>query len=206
MIMRRSRRRKIRSATISLVLSGVAGLPLAAAAGDWTILPRIAGQETFTDNLFFTPTNRRADFITSISPGISISGESTRLRATVDYSPTLALFALTPNENFLGHNLYANATATIVPDLFFLDGRGYMSMQPNSPALTLGLGAAPAPAPGAVVSPTSLTPGVPNSLLSQVSSFSASPYLAHRFGGFGSAELRYTVSDTNFSGTPSNNL
>src|SRR5436190_7248251 len=137
--MRRSRRRKIRSVTISLLLSGVAGLPLAAAAGDWTILPRIAGQETVTDNLFFTPTNRRADFITGISPGISISGESTRLRATLDYSPTVQLFALTPNQDFLGHNLYANSTATLVPDLFFLDARGYMALQPTNPALTVGV-------------------------------------------------------------------
>src|SRR5215471_14868505 len=109
-----------RSIAIAFLMSGLASLPLSAGAGDWTITPRIAGQETFTDNLFFTPTNRRADFITGIAPGISISGESSRLRATVDYSPTLQLFALTPGQDFLGNNLYANATATIVPDLFFL--------------------------------------------------------------------------------------
>src|SRR5215472_6685800 len=137
------RRRRIRSTAITLLMSGVAGLPLSAGAGDWTITPRIAGQETFTDNLFFTPTTRRADFITGVAPGISISGESTRLRATVDYSPTLQLFALTPSQNFLGHNLYANSTATIVPDLFFLDGQGYMALQPSNPALTVGL---PSPA------------------------------------------------------------
>src|SRR5438270_10445733 len=84
------------------------GLSTLAMAGDWTITPRVSGQETFTDNVFDTPTNRRSDFITSLSPGISVSGESARLQAKLDYSPTAYLYALTPSQNVIGHNLYAN--------------------------------------------------------------------------------------------------
>jgi uncharacterized protein (PEP-CTERM system associated) len=42
--------------------------------------------------------------------------------------------------------------------------------------------------------------GIPQSQLAQVTSFSASPYLARRFDGIGSAELRYSFSQTSFSG------
>src|SRR6266480_4741946 len=107
--------RRARSLTTFLTAIYLINYPSLGAAGDWTIIPRIGGQEVFTDNVLLTPTNRRADFITVVSPGISISGESSRLQATLDYSPSLAIFALTPGQDFIGHNLYGNATATIVP-------------------------------------------------------------------------------------------
>src|SRR5438874_5146910 len=184
--------------------------PYLAIAGDWTITPWIAAQETFTDNVFFTSSNRRSDLITGLSPGVSITGESARLHANLSYSPTLALFAFTPNQNFLGHNLYANGEATIVPDWFFFDARGYMALQPNIPGVS-GAFNPSITAPASVTPqalPSAVAPGfvnnqsaIPSSLLSQVSSFTASPFLAHRFGDLGSAELRYTVNYTDLSGS-----
>jgi uncharacterized protein (PEP-CTERM system associated) len=202
---------RTRSVTAWLTVSCLANLPFAALAGDWTITPRIAGQEIFTDNVLLTPANRRSDFITSIFPGITITGESTRLQAKFDYSPTLELFALTPNQNFIGHNLYANGNASIVQDLFFLDARGYMALLPTNPGLTTGLVPATSsvlPSIPSAIGPSfiNLQQGIPRNQLSQVSSFTASPYLTHRFDGFGTAELRYTVSDTNFSGTQTGGL
>src|SRR5436190_20012070 len=99
----------------------VCALASTASGGDWTVAPRVSGQEIFTDNVLYTPTNRRGDFITSVSPGIDIIGESPRLQAKLDYAPTLQLYALTPDQNFIGHNLYANGTAVVVPDLLFFD-------------------------------------------------------------------------------------
>ena len=170
-----------------------------AIAGDWTFTPRIVGQELYTDNVLLTPTNRRSDFVTTISPGLSISDDSPRLQAKFDYSPTLQYYALTPNLNFIGQNLYANGTATVVPELFFLDARGLLSVQPSVPGL--GTGLLPTTVPS-LLGPTffNTSQGIPQSQLAQVSSFSASPYLARRFGDIGSAELRYSFSDTNFNG------
>jgi len=203
--------RRARSIVSWLLVSCLAGAPLAAIAGDWTITPFIAGQETFTDNVLLTPTNRRSDFVTGLFPGISINGESARFRATLNYSPTVELFALTPNQNFVGHNLYANGNAALVQDLLFLDARGYMSLLPTNPGLTTAGGfAIPAAIPGipssitgipSAAGPSFLNPqqGLPANQLGQVSSFSASPYLLHRFDGLGTGELRYTLSDTNTS-------
>jgi uncharacterized protein (PEP-CTERM system associated) len=202
--------RSIQTITTCLSAACLMANPNFAIAGDWTITPWIAAQETFTDNLFFTSSNQKSDLITSLHPGVSVTGESARIRANLNYSPALAIFAFNPNQNFLGHNLYANSTATIAPDLFFLDARGFMALQPNLP----GLAGASAPAitgpvtpqvPG--VTPQAILPiadgqsALPRNQLSQVASFTASPFLAHRFGDLGSAELRYTLSYTDVNGT-----
>jgi hypothetical protein len=204
-----------RAVLVWLSIGYTTGLPFGAAlAGDWTITPFIAGQETFTDNVLLTPTNRHSDLVTGLFPGVSITGESARFNATLNYSPTIQLFALTPNQNFVGHNLYANGTAILVPDWFFLDARGYATLLPTNPGLTTagGFGAGgfgiPVAAPGA----PSAVPGVPSTIggsflpgnqQSQVTSFSASPYLSRRFDGFGTGELRYTLSDSNTSNVQS---
>jgi len=170
-------------------------------AGDWTFVPRVSGQELYTDNVLLTPTNRRSDLVTTISPGFSITGESPRLQAKFDYSPTIQLYALTPDLNFIGQNLYANGTATIVPDLLFVDARGLLSVLPSVPGLGTGLSLS-APA---LLGPSfvNASQGIPRSQLAQASSFSVSPYLARRFDGIGTGELRYTLTDTNVSGIQS---
>jgi len=191
--------RGVRFVTARLAGLLLASISLPASAGDWTITPRITAQEIYTDNVLLTPTNRRSDFITTIAPGLSIAGESPRLQAKVDYAPTLQLYALTPDLNFIGQNLYANATGTVVPELFFVDARGFLSLQPSSPALGTGLLASSAPS---LIGPTLVTAAqaIPRSQLAQASSVSVSPYLARRFDGFGTGELRYSFTDTNFSG------
>src|SRR5262249_26252734 len=141
----------------------------------------------------------------SLFPGISITGESARYTATLNYAPTVALFALTPGQNFLGHNMYANGNGILVQDLLFLDARGYLALLPTNPGLTTGGLTSPLAAPGV---PSAVT-GIPATVgpqqglaanqLSQVSSFSLSPYLSRRFDGFGTGELRYTLTDANTS-------
>lgn len=167
-----------------------------AIAQNWTFTPRVTGQELFTDNVLLTPTNRRSDLVTTLSPGIAISGESPRLQARIDYSPTVQLYALTPDLDFVGQNLYANGTATLIPDLLFIDARGLLSMQPTLPGLGTSLSTISGPS---LIGPSfvNASQGIPNSQLSQISTFSASPYLVRRFDGIGTAELRYSFTDTN---------
>ena len=107
----------------------------AAEAGDITISPRFNAQELITDNVLLTPSNRKSDFVTTISPGLAVTADTTRLQAKIDYSPAVYLYALTPNQNLIGHNLYANGTTIIAPYLFFFDARGYASLQPSTPGL-----------------------------------------------------------------------
>jgi len=182
---------------IGTCLGGVTG---AVEAGDVSIVPSLGVQELVTDNVLLTPTNRRSDFVTTISPGIAVTADTPRLQARLDYSPTLYRYALTPSQNLIGQSLYANGTTTVAPDLFFIDARGYASLQPSTPGLATGglNGTSISPTVGAGV--TNPSQGIPTTQLTQVSSFSASPYLTHRFDGFGTGALRYTLSNTNFSG------
>ncbi|HKS88879.1 MAG TPA: hypothetical protein VJR70_05520, partial [Stellaceae bacterium] len=146
-----------------------------------------------------------SDLITELSPGIEITGESPRLRGTLDYSPTQYLFALNPSQNILGHNLYANGTATIAPELLFLDVHAFASLQPITPGLSTDLSSFGAATGATGLSP--LAPGnllvptvVPKAQLTQVTTVIAAPYVQRRFGDYGVGELRYTFADNNFGG------
>src|SRR5687767_11637434 len=119
------RTRSRRAVVFACRVCGIAAIGLVAvtigtisqsSAGEWLIAPRIEAQEYFTDNVFASATGRRSDFITTLAPGIEISGEGARLRGRLDYSPKVYLYALTPSQNSVGHDLFARGTATLVPD------------------------------------------------------------------------------------------
>ena len=77
--------RGIRLAAASLPSMLLACSPQPAYAGDWSIAPRVTAQEILIDNVLLTSTNRRADLITTLAPGLSISGEG----LTYQLNPTL---------------------------------------------------------------------------------------------------------------------
>ena len=175
-------------------------------ARNWTITPQIGDQESYTDNLFLTPTNRRSDLITTLSPSLSITGASARLQGSLNYSPTAYLYALTPSLNAVGNNLYANGTATLVPNHLFIDAHAFNSLLPTYPGLATCVLAAVPSFPGATFGAigTGVSTAIPTNQLTQTTSFDASPYVVGHFGDFGTGELRYTVSDTIFgTSTPS---
>src|SRR5262249_35116631 len=152
---------------------------------------RLAGQEQFTDNVLLTPTDRRSDFITIVQPGLFVSDDSERFKGNLDYSPALYYYAITPGQNVIGHNLYGNGTAALLPDHLFIDARAYASVQPSNVGLATGAGALhPTIGPNVVNSPI----GIPSSQLSQTATFSLSPYFIERFDGYGTAQLRYTLT------------
>ena len=184
------------------VFAGIAARAPPAGAGDWLFTPSLQDQEIFTDNVLATPTNRRSDLITALSPGLAISGQSARLSGQFSYSPTLYRYALTPGQNVLAHNLYANGTATLAPDLLFFDAHAYASQQPTTPGLGSNLASFGPTAGLSAIGPTNLftTSALPQSQLTQVTTFIGAPYVQRRFGEYGIGELRYTFADNNFSG------
>lgn len=206
--MRRALARVCRAVAAWSLAGGLAAFPLAAVAGDWTLTPGISTQENYTDNVLLTPTNPHSDFFTTISPSLSITGQSARLRGTFYYSPTAYLYARTSALDAVGQNLYANGTATLVPHHFFLDANAYASLLPTIPGLANGGFAAAPTAPGGNFGGigTNSFAGIPPNQLTQATSVEASPYLVQRFDGFGTGELRYTVTDTNTSGGQTNPL
>jgi len=80
-------------------------------AGQWTITPRISVAEVYSDNINLDDSDKEYDLVTEITPGISVHGESARLRADLDYQLQNTIFLRNSDANGTSHRLNANGTA-----------------------------------------------------------------------------------------------
>ena len=150
------------------------GFGAAASGGGWTFTPRIMGEEFYTDNVLQSPTDRRWDMVTLVTPGITIYGDLPNTQVRLSYAPQFRLDATTPQENSVTQQLIGTGQFTIVPDAFYVDARAFAGAAPAFGGFN-GFG-------------TSLTPqfGTPGQSLgleglskqnrTQNSSFSLTPY------------------------------
>ena len=53
-------------------------------AGEWEITPRTSYTQEHSDNVTLTDQNTLSDFITTLTPGVTIRGQSARLEMNVD--------------------------------------------------------------------------------------------------------------------------
>ena len=115
-----------------------------------------------------------------IQPEITVQGNSRRIILNFDYAPSIYFYSANPNyKNQISQNLNSNATAIIIPDLFFVDARGYITTQSR-----FG-GAQPAN-----------QQFVNDNNAYTTASFSISPYLQERFGGWGTGKIGYLFQRT----------
>jgi uncharacterized protein (PEP-CTERM system associated) len=161
--------------SVLLVIAALAVLSAKAQATEWKVTPRLSLEESYSDNVTLAPSGQKqSEWVTQITPGISIAGTGARLRVNVDYSLQNLLYANDSSRNNFHHQLSANANATLVENTLFLDAKGNIQQQVTS-----------------LLSPASnnnLNPGN----VSDVSSYSVSPYLKHKFGDMAVGELRFT--------------
>lgn len=119
--------KKMFAALSAAGLASLSGLP--AQANDWRVVPRLNVSETYTDNVTLSETNKRSDFVTAITPGVTLEREGARLRARVDYSFQALLHSNNQSSNNSFHQLNANATAELLADHLFVDGRAIVAQQ-----------------------------------------------------------------------------
>lgn len=105
--------------------------PAAAMAGDWFVQPRLNLNQTWTDNPRLVSEAQRpsSDWITSISPGISVSGQGRRLKLNGDYTAQKQVFKDNSDLSQLTHLLQANSQAEVVRDQVFVTA--FASMFPT---------------------------------------------------------------------------
>jgi len=164
------------------------------------LLPRTAGpaflvntslgiDAGITDNALRVERPRRGDVFTLISPTLRVSGDTSRLKVNLNYAPLASIYAQTPGQTRFDQ--YGNGTAlvAIVPEAVFLDLRGSVSQQSRFG----GYGQ------------TSSTIALNRNDQVQTTAFSVTPYAEHRFGGFGTARLGYSVARTAENGYGSQN-
>ena len=168
-------------------INDAAGVPNAGLTG-FAITPSIGLQETYTDNVNQTHSNRQPDFITQLTPSITASAQTPRLTGNLNYSPTLSWYAETPGNNYINQSLAGTGLATLVPDALFVQAAAYASTISAFGGLT--------GAPGQILNQQNRT---------SVESFSLGPYFLHEFAPWGTlrvgANIGYTT--TNYNGVPS---
>jgi uncharacterized protein (PEP-CTERM system associated) len=167
-------------------------------APGFQIVPRISGYEEFNDNIFQSENDRRYDFITLISPGVAISGDTPRLNLKLNYNPIVRLYARTPSQDSVGQQLLAVGDAILIPDTLFLKAHAYADEVPTGGGFA-GLNF------GAPTLGTSGFSGAANSLsknnLTQTESSQLFPYVLHHFGDTGTGKFGINLTQSYASQT-----
>lgn len=140
--------------------------------------PAIGLQQGWTNNALAVPgAPAESAFFTSVNPSVSVTADTQRLTLSATYTPDLIVYEPPRGQNVLAQNLSAQGHAILLPDTLFVDLSAFAGQQ----TITGGLG------PASTVQPNQTN-------AAQDYSVSLSPYLMHRFGGTGTAEIGGSVS------------
>lgn len=157
-----------------------AGHSSSALAENWRLEPAVSVRETWTDNVgLVTSEFARSDFVTEVSPSLSVRGRGSRGRVDIDYRPTALFYARQSGRNDFLNLLNASGAVEAIERLLFVDARAQITQQAIS---------AFGPQPSSNVNSTS------NRTETRV--FSLSPYLKGIVGDLASYEVRYQASTT----------
>ena len=145
-----------------------------------------------TDNALEVQAPRRADVFTVISPELVVSGETSRAKLDLAYSPRISLYASNGSQNRVDQSLNAGLSVVLVPQTLFLDLRA--AIQQQSRTGNFGAGN---------------TGQLNRNDQIQSTTISATPYVQHRFGGWGTVRAGYsflrTLQDARGDNTNFNN-
>lgn len=108
-------RRSLAGVVSSVLLSGVAQ------AGDWMITPRFSVAENYSDNIFLSAQDEQQDFVTQVTPGLSLRGRGARVSANVDYNLQNLTYVNEGDLNRINHQLQSGLNVEVVRDVFFVD-------------------------------------------------------------------------------------
>jgi len=141
-----------------------------------------------TDNALRIERPRRADAFTVLSPAIQVSGDTSRLKVNLNYAPIASIYAQTPSQTRFDQFGNGVVLATLVPDAVFLDLRGSVSQQSRT---------------GGYGQINTQTLNRDDQI--QTVALSVTPYAEHRFGGWGTGRIGYSLARTIESGRTNQN-
>lgn len=155
----------------------------AALAMDWKVTPNLSVSEMYSDNITLAPPGKeQSDFVTQITPGVTVTGNSRRLKVNANYSLQNLFYAQNSNRNTFYHRLNASANAELVDQLLFLDASAAVQQQAAS-----------------LLGPIGIDNTTATGNIAESRNYSISPYLVHRFGTFANTQLRFTHAQTDYS-------
>src|SRR5215471_15148650 len=104
-----------------------------ARAEEWKITPSVSIFESFTSNARLAPPgDEEFDFFTTVSPAIDIHGNSPRLKLDLSYDLDAIGYARETDLSEFRNQLRFSSTATLVPEMGFIDARAAVSQQPKT--------------------------------------------------------------------------
>ena len=145
-----------------------------APARRWRIEPRVALRESWTDNIALQNRDaQQSEWVTELTPGISIAANGARLKGNLDYALTGLFHARDSQRNDHQNALNAFGQFEAVEKFFFIEARAQVSQQ-----LVSAFGARPA----------SNTSDTQNRTETRV--FSLTPYIKGRIASAAAYDLR----------------
>lgn len=141
----------------------------------WSVVPRISIKETYSDNTNLSGANPQSDWITDIAPGITVAGQTRRLKAHFAYDVHQLFYAQGSHNNQTQQSLNAFGTLEAVDKFLFVDMNGTITQQRIS----------------AFGSQSAAAYSVNNNS-TETSTYRFSPYVKGQFGGYVDYTGRYT--------------
>ena len=170
--------------TISVIISFVMMLLPAepVLAGEVKFTPSIGVKESYSDNILLASRGQeQGEFVTEITPAFSLQMNGNKFNANVDYTLQDLRYLKVNDRNRTYSQLNANSTAELISDSFYFDVNAYRNQQIVDADQPIGF--------NNIAVTTNLT---------NVTSYSLSPYYEHRFGNTLEALVRFTSSEVNY--------
>ena len=149
---------------------------------NWRIVPSIELAETYSDNINLAPSGREDwDLVTEITPGLSVHGESARIKADADYRIQNLLYVNEPSRSTVNHRFKGNTSAEVVNEHLFFDADAVVTQIAIDPDRSAGYDS---------------INSVPRS---DVYSFRAGPRYQQNFGGLAELNAGYSYGIVRYS-------
>ena len=140
----------------------------------WVITPSVSVTGTYTDNVNLDA-SQKSDFVTVLTPGITLNGRSARASADVNYQLGYNKYARNSDLDEQRRSLVANGKLELVDNWLFIEASQNVAQTTTSVFGTQSVGNVQA-----------------NSNRSETSGYSISPYIQGRLAGAADYELRFT--------------
>jgi uncharacterized protein (PEP-CTERM system associated) len=169
-----SRRAQLRLLTLLAALLALLARP--ASGNNWEVATSLSVVETYTDNISLVlDAAKQSDWVTQVTPGISITSEGPRLRLRASYAPEFAYYAKGTNE-----------------DRVFQRGRAVGNLELADKLLYIEAGANIDQYPVTLQGPLSISNVNTTGNRATTSSSYVSPYLLRDFESVAKGEARFT--------------
>jgi hypothetical protein len=139
-----------------------------------TVTPSVSMQEIYSDNINLAPSGQeKSAFVTDVSPGVSISGQSARSTLNLNYRMQNLYNAQGSNDLKTSNQLQYNSHTTFIQNRLFLNSQSSISQQNIS---------------SDNIANDNISGSAGNS--TTVSTFGLTPYWTPQFGNYASGSLR----------------